>query len=81
MRQDPGGTLKNCLTRFTEEITYCEQVTDRKALSALKEGLNLNTLFWRDVWSRNLTSYDELVEIMRVEIVNEEMIDHRNHAA
>lgn len=81
MRQAAGETLKNYLARFTDEITYCEQVTDKEALSALKGGLNMNTLFWRDVRSKNLSTYDELVEMMKVEIVNEEMIDHRNRAA
>ena len=80
MRQAPGETLKSYLARFTDEITYCEQVTDREALSALKGGLNMNTLFWRDVRSKNPSTYDELVEMMRVKIVSEEMIDHRNGA-
>ncbi|XP_022857368.1 uncharacterized protein LOC111378408 [Olea europaea var. sylvestris] len=81
MRQTPGETLKSYLTRFTDEITYCEQVTDREALSALKGGLNMNTLFWRDVRSKHPATYDALVEMMRVEIVSREMIDHRNRAA
>lgn len=37
MRQAPGEMLKNYLARFTDEITYCEQVTDREAFLALKE--------------------------------------------
>ncbi|XP_022859618.1 uncharacterized protein LOC111380322 [Olea europaea var. sylvestris] len=53
----------------------------REALSALKDGLNMNTLFWMDLCSKNPATYDELVEMMRVEIVNKEMIDHQNHAA
>lgn len=80
MRQAPGKTQKSYLVRFTDEITYCKQVMDREALSALKGGLNMNTLFWRDVRSKKPDTYDELVEIMRVEIVNEEMIDHQNRA-
>ncbi|XP_022861271.1 uncharacterized protein LOC111381691 [Olea europaea var. sylvestris] len=81
MRQAPGEKLKSYLARFTDEITYCEQVTDREALSALKDGLNINTLFWRDVRSKNPSTYEELVKMMRIEIVSEEMIDHQNHAA
>ncbi|XP_022880865.1 uncharacterized protein LOC111398161 [Olea europaea var. sylvestris] len=63
-----------------DEITYCEQVTDREALSVLKGGLNMNTLFWRDIRSKNPPTYDELVETMRVEIISKVMIDHRNRA-
>lgn len=47
-------TLKNYLAHFTDKITYCEQVIDNEALSALKEGLNMNILFWRDVQNKNL---------------------------
>lgn len=38
----------------------------------------MNTLFWRDVWNKNPIIYDALVEMMRSEIVNEELIDHHN---
>ncbi|CAI9762901.1 unnamed protein product [Fraxinus pennsylvanica] len=81
IRQSARETLKSYLARFTDEITYCEQVTDKEALSAPKGGLNMNTLFWRNVRSKNPSTYDELVEMMKVEIVNEEMINHRNRAA
>ncbi|XP_022876843.1 uncharacterized protein LOC111395050 [Olea europaea var. sylvestris] len=80
MRQALGEMLKSYLARFTDEITYCEQVTNRETLSALKGSLNMNTLFWRDVRSKNPTTYDELVKMMRVEIVSEEMIDYQNRA-
>ncbi|CAI9763835.1 unnamed protein product [Fraxinus pennsylvanica] len=49
MRQAAGETQKSYLARFSDEKTYCEQVTDKEALSAMKGGLNMNTLFWRDV--------------------------------
>lgn len=78
MRQAYGETLKNYLARFTDEITYYEQVTDRDEFSALKGGLNMKILFC-DVWSKNLATYNKLVEMMRTEIVNEKMIDHKNH--
>ncbi|XP_022868501.1 uncharacterized protein LOC111388069 [Olea europaea var. sylvestris] len=45
MRQAHGESLKSFLSRFTDEMTYCVQVTDREALSALRGGLNMNTLF------------------------------------
>lgn len=45
MRQQADENLKSYLTRFTNEMTYCEQVIDREALSALRRGLNMNTLF------------------------------------
>lgn len=78
MRQQADETLKSYLEKFTNEVTYCEQVTDREALSALRGGFNLNTLFWRDVRNKNLTTYDAFMEMMRSEIVNEEVINHRN---
>lgn len=78
MRQAAGETLKNYLARFTDEIIYCEQIADKEALLALNGGLNMSNLFWRDVRNKNPVTYNELVEMMRVEIVNEEMIDHRN---
>lgn len=40
----------------------------------------MNILFGRDVHSNNPATYDELVEMMRAEIVDEEMFDHRNRA-
>lgn len=40
----------------------------------------MNTLILRDVHNMNPTTYDELVEMIKVEIVNEKMIDHRNMA-
>lgn len=38
----------------------------------------MNTLFWRDIRNKNLTTYDKLVEMMRSKKVSEEMIDHQN---
>lgn len=67
--------MKSYLAQFTNERTYCEQVTDREVLSALRRGLNINILFWMDVRNKNPTSYNAM---MRSEIVNEELIDHRN---
>lgn len=77
----PEETLKSYLAHFTNEITYCRQVMDSEALSTLRGGLNINTLFWRDVRNRKPATYDEMVEMMRVEIVNKEMIKHCNRAA
>lgn len=81
IRQQSGKTLKSYLERFTDKMTYCEQVTDREALSSLREGLNINTLFWRDVRNKNLTTYDGLVKMMKSEIVNEKLINHRNQTS
>lgn len=41
----------------------------------------MNTLFQWDVRNKNPVTYDELVKMIRVEIVIEEMIDHRNRVA
>lgn len=83
IRQQAGETPKSYLTRFTDEMTYCAQVTDREALLALKRGLNINTFFWTDVWNRNPNSTINyaLVEMMRSEIVREKPIDHRNRTS
>lgn len=78
MRQKVRKTLNIFLTCFIDEITYCEQITDREALSALRGGLNMNTLFWRGVQNRNHITYDALVELMKSKIYNEELINHRN---
>lgn len=36
MWQQKGKTLKRELARFIDELTYCEQVTDRKTLLTLR---------------------------------------------
>lgn len=59
-------------------MTYCEQVLDREALSILRGGLNMNTIFWRDVRIKNPTIYDVLLKMIRSEIVDEELIDYCN---
>lgn len=64
MRQQLGKLLKSFLTCFTYEITYCVQVIDREALTALKGGLNMNSLFWRDVQNKDPTGYNVLLEMI-----------------
>ncbi|XP_022880635.1 uncharacterized protein LOC111397904 [Olea europaea var. sylvestris] len=81
MRQAHGESLKSFLSRFTDEMMYCVQVTNREALSALRGGLNMNTLFWKDVQNQDPTTYDALLEMMRREIINGELIEHRNRAS
>lgn len=81
MRQQRGEALKTFLSRFTDEMTYCVQVTDREALTALRGGLDMNSLFWRDVQNKDPTTYDALLEMIRQEILNEELKDHRNRAS
>lgn len=61
-------------------MTYCMQVMDREALTALKEGLDMNSLFWRDVQNKDPTSYNALLEMIRREIIYEELRDHQNRA-
>lgn len=50
-------------------------------LVALRRGLNMNTLFWRDVQNQHSIMYDALMEMMRCKIINEELIDQRNRAS
>ncbi|KAL2497510.1 Uncharacterized protein Adt_23060 [Abeliophyllum distichum] len=59
-------------------MLFCEGITDVEALSALKGGLDMNLPFWRDVHNKNPTTFDQLVEMIRGEITNENMILHRN---
>ncbi|KAL2531449.1 Uncharacterized protein Adt_04800 [Abeliophyllum distichum] len=59
-------------------MLFCKRITDVEALSALKEGLDMNLLFWRDVRNKNPTTFDQLVEMITEEITNENMILHRN---
>lgn len=35
----------------------------------------MDPLFWMDVRNKNPKAYDDLVKMMKVEIVNEEIID------
>lgn len=76
MRQAIGKMLKNYLADFTDEITFCKQIIDKEALLALKESFNMNIMLGRKVGNKNLATYDELVEMLRIAIINEEMIDH-----
>lgn len=53
------------------------QVTDREMLSTFRGGLNMSTFFMRDVRNQDTASYDALLEMMRREIINDELINHR----
>lgn len=81
MRQQASETLKSYLVWFTDEMTYYAQVIDKEALSTLRGGLNMNFLFWRDVRNQNSTTYDALIEIMRIKIINEKLINHRDQTS
>ncbi|KAL2493392.1 Uncharacterized protein Adt_29020 [Abeliophyllum distichum] len=59
-------------------MLFCERITDAEALSVLKGGLDMNHPFWRDVRNKNPTTFDQLVEMIMEEIINENMILHRN---
>ncbi|KAL2490876.1 Uncharacterized protein Adt_26504 [Abeliophyllum distichum] len=78
IRQAESEPLQSYLSRFNEEMLFCERITDAEALSALKEGLYMNHPFWRDVRNKNPTTFDQLVEMIMEEITNENMILHRN---
>lgn len=80
MKQALGESLKSFLSCFTDEMMYCMQVTDREALSVMRGGLNMDTLFRRDMQNQDPTTCDVLLEMMRCEIINEELIEHRNRA-
>lgn len=47
-------------------------------LDLLRRCLNMNTLFGRDVRNKNPTPHDSMMKMMRSQIINEELIDHRN---
>ncbi|KAL2542883.1 Ribonuclease H [Abeliophyllum distichum] len=78
IRQAESEPLQSYLSRFNEEMLFCERITDAEALSALKGGLDMNHPFWRDVRNKNPTTFDQLVEMIMEEITNENMILHRN---
>ncbi|KAL2533422.1 Ribonuclease H [Abeliophyllum distichum] len=78
IRQAESEPLQSYLSRFNEEMLFCETITDAEALSALKGGLDMNHPFWRDVRNKNPTTFDQLVEMIMEEITNENMILHRN---
>ncbi|KAL2460250.1 Retrotrans gag domain-containing protein [Abeliophyllum distichum] len=78
IRQAESEPLQSYLSRFNEEMLFCEAITDAEALSALKGGLDMNHPFWRDVRNKNPTTFDQLVEMIMEEITNENMILHKN---
>ncbi|KAL2453962.1 Uncharacterized protein Adt_48535 [Abeliophyllum distichum] len=78
IRQAESEPLQSYLSRFNEEMLFCERITDAEALSALKGRLDMNHPFWRDVRNKNPTTFDQLVELITEEITNENMILHRN---
>ena len=47
--------------------------------SALKGGLDMTSMFWRDVRSRKPRDYNALVDLMKEEIVSEEMARARDN--
>ncbi|KAL2518057.1 Uncharacterized protein Adt_14304 [Abeliophyllum distichum] len=78
MRQGASEPLQSHLNYLNEEMLFCERISNTESLSALKRGLNMNLLFWRDVRNKNPTTFDHLVEMIMEEITNEYMIYHRN---
>ncbi|KAL2481776.1 Uncharacterized protein Adt_34742 [Abeliophyllum distichum] len=58
--QAESEPLQSYLSRFNEEMLFCERITDVEALSALKGGLDMNHPFWRDVRNKNPTTFDQL---------------------
>lgn len=74
------GVVKNVLTLFTDEMTHCTQVMDRETLIVLRRGLDINSLFWRHVQNKDPAINDTLLEIIRPEIINEELRDYQNRA-
>lgn len=61
-------------------MTYYVQFTEKEALIILRERLNMNILFWRDVQNKGPTSYNSLLEMIRREIINKELNYHRSRA-
>ncbi|KAL2504795.1 Uncharacterized protein Adt_20416 [Abeliophyllum distichum] len=76
--QAESEPLQSYLSRFNEEMLFCERITDVEALSALKGGLDINLPFWRDIRNKNTTTFDQLVEMVTKAITNENMILHIN---
>ncbi|KAL2504798.1 Uncharacterized protein Adt_20419 [Abeliophyllum distichum] len=78
IRQAKFEPLQSYLSSFNKEMLFCKRITEAKALSVLKGGLDTNLPFWRDVRNKNPTTFDQLVEMITEEITNENMILHRN---
>ncbi|KAL2552479.1 uncharacterized protein Fot_06098 [Forsythia ovata] len=49
--------------------------------SALNGGLDMSSIFWRDVRSQKLREYNALVDLMKEEILSEEMARARDNYA
>ncbi|KAL2505145.1 Uncharacterized protein Adt_20766 [Abeliophyllum distichum] len=78
IRQARFEPLQSYLSRFNEEMLFCERISDAEALSALKWRLDMNLPFWRDICNENSATFDQLVEMITEEITNENMILYRN---
>lgn len=53
---------------------------DRRTVTTLRGGLDINFLFWIDVQNNDHVSYDALLGMLRPKIINEELKDHRKRA-
>ncbi|KAL2489497.1 hypothetical protein Fot_42789 [Forsythia ovata] len=51
----------------------CENITEVEMFFVLKGGLDMSSMFWRDVWSRKPHDYNALVGLMKEEIISEEV--------
>ncbi|KAL2480206.1 Retrotrans gag domain-containing protein [Abeliophyllum distichum] len=74
LRRGKHESLKSYLARFN-----CENITEAKMFSALKGGLEMRSMFWRNVRSRNPREYNALLDMMKEKIISEEMARPRDN--
>ncbi|KAL2514581.1 hypothetical protein Fot_28552 [Forsythia ovata] len=79
--QEKDKSLKNYLARFTEEMHNCKSITKVLMFSTLKGGLDMCSMLWRDVQSRKHHDYNALVDLMKKEIISDEMARARDSHA
>ncbi|KAL2542078.1 Uncharacterized protein Adt_03056 [Abeliophyllum distichum] len=81
MRQWKNESLKSYLARFTEEMHNCKNITEVEMFTTFKEGLDVGSMFWRDVRNWKPRDYNALVDLINEEIISKEMARARdNHA-
>ncbi|KAL2474584.1 Uncharacterized protein Adt_35320 [Abeliophyllum distichum] len=76
MRQGKSKSLKSYSAQFTEEMHTCKNITEAEKFSVLKLGLDMSSMLRRDVRSMKPRDYNALVDLMKEEIISEEMDSH-----
>ncbi|KAL2486538.1 Uncharacterized protein Adt_31294 [Abeliophyllum distichum] len=61
-----------------KEMHNCQNIIEAEMFSVLKGGIEMRSMFWRDVQSQKPRDYNSLVDMMKEEIISEEMARARD---